>query len=289
MLFCKLASFGRPIHYGGLGMKSRRPSKSPPREPGQQIVNGDELVITSRTISYTLLFMIVAAIALIPCIAIFVTLSITYSQLGETIALSAVYLVLATIIALYICRRWASRSEIICTIDARGLVCPGPPDFILPWEEIEFAVPLYRPEMLQYAIYQPHPIFEEERYWKKMIQARRAIVLNTFHPRIVLRDYYKALKGRRKAAQRRFLKYFIMPISYLSDIRDMDPNDFPWLVQWFWHASLDRLVYSEQDATFVIFDRPFRLVAGRLPIDQILRVMTKRGIEIRRQEIEPLL
>ncbi|RJP35261.1 MAG: hypothetical protein C4536_00975 [Actinobacteria bacterium] len=170
--------------------------------------------------------------------------------------------------------------ELLCILDERGIVCAGSPDFVIPWKEIEFVVPVFRRPA--FITYNEGGMEHRVRLWKE----RSCLLINTFNPGAILGDYYAALSAQSSLRKRRRIQALVMPVEYESDFELPAKFDYIEGLRWSWFASRDRLVITEQDATFVIFERPHRFAFCVLPIEEMLASIELRGVSVRSWDYE---
>lgn len=170
--------------------------------------------------------------------------------------------------------------ELLCALDEEGVTFAGSPEFVLPWKEIEFVVPVYRsPAFITY-----RELGQERK--QRMWDERSALLINTVDPRAVLNDYFAVLAAQKSIRKRRRMQSLIMPVAYESDFEFPTMFDYVDNLRWSWLSSRDRLMVTEQDATFVIFEKPLRHGFCTLPIEEMLALMAKRGVRVRSWDVE---
>lgn len=171
-------------------------------------------------------------------------------------------------------------SELLFVLDEAGVIFAGPPDFVLPWKEIEFVVPVYRRQAsITY-------IERGREYKQRMWGERSALLINTVDPRAVLNEYFAVLSAQKSIRKRRKIQSLIMPVAYESDFEFPAMFDYVENLRWSWLSSRDRLMVTEQDATFVIFEKPHRHGFCTLPIEEMLALMMKRGVHVKDWDVE---
>jgi hypothetical protein len=102
----------------------------------------------------------------------------------------------------------------------------------------------------------------------------------------VLGDYFNVLAAQGSIRKRRKIQSLIMPVKYESDFEFPQVFDYIESLRWSWFALRDRLMITEQDATFVIFEKPHRFGLCFLPVEEMSAFMGERGVPVRPYDYE---
>jgi len=226
------------------------------------------------------LFLLSFFLIIMTAISLYMVLTMSLSNSTYNTAILYISLGIALLIMAAIAYNIVLYEELLFVLDREGLTFTGSPEFVMPWKAIEFVVPVYR---------RPAFITFEEggressyRLWRE----RRALLINTVDPRAVLNDYFAVLAAQKSIRKRRRIRSFIMPVAYESDFEFPAMFDSVENLRWSWLSSRDRLMITEQDATFVIFERPHRYGFCTLPIYKMLLVMAGHGVSVRSLKYE---